>query len=309
MLKLAVAALVLLAGATAAAAELYGPAELATAARMQPRIAAMLTEDIPAALPRAQRPAAAAVRIAFPERLGPHPMGFYAEPAARTVHVPLETVRFLDDFALLLAWDNAHGCEDAYIDAYLYALLRAGQRLPPPLTAFRLDRDAAIADAMVDGLAQKILKSQVYFLLAHELGHILLGHDPRATAAASRRQEMEADAFALDRFAAIGTAPLGMVAFFYAARYLDPTGQAADLGTHPVFSARLTAIADRLAADPRAFSFSEDNSERGALLVGEVAAEIARMAELGSDEDLLDVLPDALLRDYPLSRLHTACNR
>jgi hypothetical protein len=295
--------------AAPALAQLYSPGELETARRQSRVVASMLREDIPATLPRGPRAEAASIRAAFPERLGSHPLGMFAEPARNTVHIPLETLRFLDDLALLMAWDNVHGCQSEYIDTYLYALLREGRALSPPLTAFAIERDAAIADAKVDFLAQGILKTAVFFLLSHEVGHILLDHDPRLTAAGSQGQEMAADAFALDRFATLGTAPLGMAFYFYAARYLDPTGAATAYGSHPVFSERMAAIADRLQAEPEAFSFAEPDPEAGRARVVYVAGEIGKLAELGADEAMLDVLPQALLRDWPLSRLHEACER
>lgn len=160
---------------------------------------------------------------------------------------------------------------------------------------------------MIDNLSAQILKSQVYFLLAHEIGHILLYHDPTATGAASRAQELEADDFALDAFAAIGTAPLGMTTWFYAARYLDPTGAEVDHTTHPVFSERLRAFADRLAADPAAFGHSEPDFEAAKARVAYVVGELRRMAELGDDDDMLDLLPQALLSEFPLGNMAIAC--
>lgn len=293
----------------AAAAQLYTDAELESARRQIGPVTEMLTRDIPATLPRAQRAAAAAIRPEFPDRVDSHPLNMFAIPASATVVIPLETLRFLDDYAILLAWDNLRGCESGYIDTYLYALLREGRRLPPPLRAFGLDRDAALADPGIDDLSMKILKSQVFFLLAHEIGHILLDHDPTATGAASRAQELEADAFALEAFAAIGTAPSGMATWFYATRYLDPTGAEVEYTTHPVFSARLAAFADRLAADPAAFSHSEPDFEAAQQRVAAVVDELRRLADLGDDDDMLDLLPQALLSEFPVSGLVTACSR
>ena len=307
MLIRALLAAVLLASPAAARDPLFGRAALDEASRMVPAVAHLLAEDIPATLPRAHRPRAAAIRLDTPDRLGPHPMGFYAVPARNTIVVPLETLHFLDEWAMLLGWDNSRGCRSEYFDSYLWALLRAGRPLPGPLDAFGLDRAAVLADPKADHVSERTLSSSVWFLLAHEVGHLLLGHSPAARGADSRRQEMEADAFALDRFAELGTAPLGIVAFFYAARYLDPTGEAAELGTHPVFSDRLRAIAERLTANPETFSHGETDPAQARLTVLFVASQIGAMAELGSDEDMLEVLPEALLRDFPLSRLASAC--
>ena len=306
MLRL-LAALAIALAAGPAGAQFYSADELETARRQSVNAARMLTEDIVATLPRAERARAADVQVAFPVRVDGNPLGMFAEPATATVVVPLETLRFLDDFGILLAWDNVHGCESGYIDTYLYALLREGRALPPPLTAFGIDRDAALADPAVDRLSGDILKSQVFFLLSHELGHILLDHDPTLTGAASRRQELEADDFALDRFAAIGTAPLGMASWFYAARYVDPTGVAVAAATHPVFSERLRAFADRLARDADAFSFAEPDFPAARKRIGYVVGELHRMAGLGDDEGMLLLLPQGLLSAFPLSGMATAC--
>lgn len=98
---LAVLGLALLpAGATA---QLYTDAELESARRQSVPVAEMLTRDIPATLPRALRAAAGAIRPEFPDRVGSHPLNMFADPASATVIIPLETLRFLDDFAILLA--------------------------------------------------------------------------------------------------------------------------------------------------------------------------------------------------------------
>ncbi len=302
-----IAAALALGLAAPALAQLYSDAELDSARRQSVNVAHMLTEDITATLPRAERSRAASVHVDFPVRVDGNPLGMFAQPATGTVFVPLETLRFLDDFAILLAWDNLHGCESGYIDTYLYALLREGRALPPPLTAFGIDRDTALADPSVDRLSGDILKSQVFFLLSHELGHILLDHDPTLRGADSRRQELEADDFALDRFAAIGTAPLGMASWFYAARYVDPTGVAVAEATHPVFSERLRAFADRLARDADSFAFAEPDFDAARKRVGFVVGELHRMAQLGDDEAMLSLLPQGLLSAFPLSGLSSAC--
>jgi hypothetical protein len=291
-----------------AQAQLYSDDELASARRQSVNVARMLTEDIVATLPRAERARAASVRAEFPVRVDGNPLGMFAQPATGTVFVPLETLRFLDDYGVLLAWDNLHGCESGFIDTYLYALLREGRSLPPPLTAFGIDRDAALADPAIDGLSADILKTQVFFLLSHELGHILLGHETGVHGAESRRQELEADDFALDRFAALGTVPLGMASWFYAARYVDPTGVAVAAATHPVFSERLRAVADRLARDADDFSFAEPDFPAARKRVAYVVNELHHLARLGEDEEMLTLLPQGLLSQFPLSGLATACN-
>jgi hypothetical protein len=81
--------------------------------------------------------------------------------------------------------------------------------MPPPLVAFDIDKETALADPFVEDVSTKILDSTVNYLLAHEVGHVMLGHEGGLTGGASQEQEIAADRFALDFFTAVGTPPLG----------------------------------------------------------------------------------------------------
>lgn len=293
--------------AGAASAPLYEDAVLEQAHRKMGRnIELMVTEDIVGKVRRSMRPQAAAISVQFVLR-GPNPLAFWSDPVNKVVYVPMESIRFIDDLAILQAWFERQGCNAAYIHSYLWALLRQQRPLPSPLAAFGVSRERALADPYVDDVSGKILKSSVLFVLAHEVGHILLGHRGGLMGSASRRQEREADDFALDHFAAIGAPPAGMVYYFVAGRWRDPVGTAASQGTHPVSPERIGAIADRLAQDPRAFSFAEPNPERGRQQVISIARDMQKVAELSSDDRLLTLLPMGLEAEFPLSRLRTAC--
>ena len=286
---------------------LFSDAEIATVmARRAPLIAGVVTEDIPSALPRAERAGLAGIGVAFVPH-GPNPLSFYADPAARKVVVPGETVLFLDDLVTVAAWFDAHGCRREWIQSYLWGLLREGDPLPRPLTAFAIDRAATVADAAVDRSATQGYNGILLYLLAHEVGHLALGHAAGLTGAASQAQEIAADGFALDYFAAVGMPPIDMADYFVAARWLDPTGAAAALGTHPVTPGRLRAIADRLAAEPDAFTRVFSDPARGHALVLQAAAQLGEIAGLLSDEGTITVVPLGLARDFPLSRLGSAC--
>lgn len=298
---------ILLCAATVYAAQLYSDAELEAAHRqMASNITLMVTEDIVRTIPRDRRPAAAKIQVTFKKR-GPNPLAFWSDPATATVYVPMESVRFIDDLAILQAWFERHRCAAEYISTYLWALLREGRPLPSPLSAFGIDRERALADDFVRDVSSKVLRSSIFFILAHEVGHIMLGHKPGLRGEASQQQEVAADAFALDRFASIGAPPAGMVLYFLAGRWRDPIGTAASLGTHPVSPERISAIAKRMAADPEAFSFAEPDPQRGREQVLAIARELRSIAELSSDERMLTLLPLGLARDFPLSRLRSAC--
>ena len=283
---------------------LYDAQTLAQTDRMAANIEGLLREDIPAALPRARRAEAAAIAIRFPDR-GPHPLSIFADPAENAVILPRETMRFLDDMAILTAWFERHRCDGLWVNAYLAGLLQGRAAPRPPLSAFGIDRDAALTDPFVDQMSTWILFDAVFFLLAHEVGHLMLDHRPGLTGAASQAQEMEADAFALDRFAAIGRPPAGMVAAFTWSLWFDLHDPAHS--THPLSGARLQAIADRLAEEPLQFAFSDSDPDRGLRTVQTVAAEIARMAGIARSDGLAALTPLGLAARFPAARFATAC--
>ena len=186
-------------------------------------------------------------------------------------------------------------------------LLREQRPLPASLAAFGIDRSTALADFYVNDVSGKVLKSSILFIMAHEVGHIVFRHKGGLKGAVSQRQEIEADRFALDHFAAIGAAPAGMAIYFLAVRWHAPLSAAASLGTHPVSPQRIDSIAERMAANPDAFSFAEPNRQRGRLQALSMANDLRTIARLSSDDGMLTVLPKGLARDFPLSRLRSAC--
>jgi hypothetical protein len=296
-------------GAVPAAAQraLFADAEIAAAIeRRGPLIEGAIAEDIPAMLPREKRAGTAGIRVEFVVR-GPHPLSIFSDPASRRIIVPMETVLFIDDFATVTAWFDERGCERGYIQTYLSALLQAGEPLPRPLDAFAIDRATALADASVDDLSGKGYHGMLLFLFAHEMGHVVLGHSVGLTGEASQAQEIAADAFALDYFEGAGAPPIDMAEYFVAARWLDPTGAAAAAASHPVSTGRLRAIAARLSAAPRVFARAFADPEEGVELTLGIARDMTTVADLLSEDWMVSVMPMALARDFPLSRLATAC--
>ena len=302
-----VVAAVLAVGPALAQRALFTDAEIAAAIqRRGPAIEGAIAEDIPAMLPREKRAGTAGIRVEFVAR-GPHPLSIFSDPATRRIIVPMETVLFIDDFATATAWFDERGCERGYIQTYLSALLRGGEPLPRPLEAFAIDRETALSETSVDDLSSKGYHGMLLFLFAHEMGHVVLGHAVGLTGEASQAQEIAADGFALDYFEGAGAPPIDMAEYFVAARWLDPTGTAATAASHPVSTGRLRAIAERLSADPRAFARAFADPEEGVELTLGVARDMTTVADLLSEEWMVSVMPMALARDFPLSRLATAC--
>lgn len=280
---------------------------MALLARRGSAITWTVTEEIPASLPPNERLGSDQLSVDFVLR-EQTPLSIDSSAALRTVRVPLETVLFVDQLSVVLAWFYAHHCPRQYIDTYLWALLGEHQSLKAPLAAFNIDEAEAVSDFSMNQQLTQIYNGILHFLLAHEVGHVMLGHSEDLTGRASQAREVAADQFALDRFAAIGLPPIDIVEYFLAARWLDPVGDAAAQGTHPISPRRLQAIADRLFADPDAFTRAYPDPIRGRAMNVQAALDIAMIANSMFDDGTITVTPqEALLAGFPLSRLATAC--
>ena len=285
----------------------YSAADLArTAAAAEPGLIAMLQEDIVPNLPRDLRPAAAALRLACPDR-GPSPLSFWAVPGQGVIVLPLESIRFFDEVATLHAWFESHGCDPGPIQSYLWLVLGQGAALPAPLAAFGIDRDTALADPMTEDVSGKILSSGMLFILLHETAHQLLGHLGGLSGTLSQAQETEADVFALDHFAGLGVMPLGIVFFFQSLWWLDPFGAAVAGGTHPVSAARIQAIADALASRPGDYSFSEPDPEKGRQQALAMAQDVGTLAGVAADEEFRSFMMQTIESSYPPDGFDGAC--
>ncbi len=274
--------------------------------RSVPAIHKVFSEDIIGLLPRDLRPQAAGITLAFPTS-GPSPLGFYAEPSSQTIYMPLSSIRFFDDVATLFAWFESKSCQPEYLQSYLYSLLRQRRPLPPPLVAFAIDRDVALADPYTDDVSAKIFSSGLQFILAHETGHLLLRHEPGASAAVSQQQEAAADRFALEHFARLGGAPMGVLWYYIAAWWQDPLSADRHRSSHPVSPERIRALGDRLLANPMDFAHGELNPEHEAELVRQMAAMVRLVADQIDEDGFLNLLPIEMDRNYPASRFSRAC--
>ncbi len=293
--------------AAPASAELYTKQELTDAReRYGANIIAMITQDLVRKVPREMRPDAAKITVKLTDEMG-HPLSFFSQAERKIIYVPMKSVRFIDDLATTQTWFDARGCDPLPIATYLWALLRERRDLPPPMEAFNIDREAARADDFVWDVSGKVLKTALMFIFAHEIGHILLGHNGNRAGAEGQAQELAADAFAMDQFAAIGTNPGGVALYFFAGRWLDPVGEAKQQNTHPIASERMMGVAERLANEPDSFAFSEKNALMAKLGVLSLASNILGIAQLSADDKMLTLLPEGLSRDYPVSRLSSAC--
>jgi hypothetical protein len=246
------------------------------------------------------------IRLEMPDR-GSHPLSVSAHPATRSIRFPVQTIMFIDDFGILWTYLDRMGCEREYILTYLNALLREGRDLPDPLAAFGIDRDKALADPFVNDVSGKIVTTAVYFLLAHEVGHLALGHGALGAGAASIAQEMEADDLALAAFRAKGLPPIGVSFYFLAARWNDPARDRANSSTHPLSGDRIARIGEALVAEPEAFSHSEPDPALGARQVRSMGEDLVRVASRASEDGVTGFQPREMAAMFPLEKLDRAC--
>ena len=74
-----------------------------------------------------------------------------------------------------------------------------------------------------------------------------------------------------------------------------------------VVVAYASQIADRLAAEPETFASGFADPVAGVGLTVDAARNLRTIAEISGEEDMLAVGPAGLVREFPLSRLESAC--
>jgi hypothetical protein len=270
----------------------FAPEELR---RRGPRYAQWVQEvfrlDLVAQLPPPLPAQLADVRLATPagEEGELIPLFFAAAPGTRTVVLPLRTLIFLDELAGLWAWLERRRCGHDPAFRYIAMLTKpmpGGARPPGPYAAFGLTETALMQDAFVKDVSNKLLSSTVFFMLAHELGHLHHRHRGGAQGLASQQQEREADAFALDAAAAVRLFPGGLSMFFATAALLEG-GQS----THPLSGSRLEAIADGMRRRPRSFVDRDSrNLERDTRAVATLAEDVALIGRTVDDPSIRALL-------------------
>ena len=276
------------------------------------------TEDLIAKLPGSYRQAAVGISLKIPlygQRA--EPLEYYAKPKEREVTIPVFSVKFLDDICTAYAYMERHKCDNGAISDYV-GMLRyqdsanlPNGRFPPPLSALGLPSNPW-DDKWVYKSSGNALKSSVYFLMAHELAHVVYSHRSydSITAIEAQAQEIQADAFALDIMARIGVAPIAMSLFFaIASRFEAAPGDFAtwsgfefylrEHSTHPLTSERLSRVAEYIRNNVDSFIRLEPNFPR------------SRMIKMADDiQKIGQSLNDRAIREYQRRRsLTTSWNQ
>ena len=303
----ALLSILLLLPVAALPAGLYTDAQLRSSkSKMEHNVRAMITRDIPRKLPGEKKRRLANVRVDLPLR-GRNPLEFYSISAQDLVVAPVSSIRFFDDLGILSAWFEHRNCDARYIQAYLNGLLRQGNDLGNPIAAFGLDRDRLLSIPDVDNMSLKITKSGLYFVFAHELGHIFHNHRGGLTPAQSIAQEIEADRFAIDVFAATGEPPAGAVVFFMALRWGDPLDKHAARHSHPLSPYRLRVVGERMTAQPAAFAHASEDQAAARVRARDIGHSIIKLSDGLDDDALLTLLPAGFEREMPVASYRSAC--
>jgi len=284
-------------------------------------------EDLLTRLTARERLAAGDIRLELP-LIGhhKHPFDYYADPFRRKVSIPIVSVKFLDDIAISQAWLERHGCNTLAISDYTGMLRYQGinkmarGRFPAPMQAMNIPANA-LDDFYVNDVSGKTLKSAIYFLMAHELGHVIHGHKgyKSLTSKQAQQQEIQADAFALNVMRRISVPPMGMATFFLiASRFELVPG---DFGnnakyeaylqtqaTHPLTSNRLLAISNNIRTNINSFARLQKNPSAFKPRILSIANNIEGISRILSDPKIRELQRYRSQR-VTLSDLKNSCRK
>lgn len=297
-------------GASADYTTLYSSRTLTTAAETyNDNLIGTWDQDLVARLPSPDRETAMRIRLRLPSvGMNRSPFDFYADASFRRVYLPTLSVKFLDDLAIALAWLDHNGCDSSVVFDYVGMIRYQSfeQSIPAPLAALPVPTNA-LANQYVNDVSGKMLKSAIYFLMAHELAHVLYAHSGFVSLDVSQAREIEADAYALEvmRRLSVSSAepvpPMGMVLFFRAVSRFEPAPgdfESMDLfeayvrqgTTHPLSSNRLITMARSIRDNANDFSGQQD----------EWRTRIATIAD--EIETIGQTLDDRRIREYQRRR-------
>ena len=301
--------------------QLYAPAELTRSGGVYgPNLRGLWEEDFQSRLTLAERQKTGTVTLLMPA-VGAHghPLDFYSDPSSGKVFLPVASIKFIDDLSIAFAYYERMGCDQGLVSDYAAVLrVRPGAAKGSPLKTLGVPLDA-LADPFVDDVSQKLLKSIVFFVAAHEYAHVMYRHQGYGNISAQRAQaqEAEADAFALDAMRRIGVAPTAMAHFFLIASRLEPSpvefSSAADYeaylrrrATHPVSASRIMKVADGIENDLDAFTLLQPKPAQARKTLEWLVPQLRKIAATLDDRDMRAFLTARAL-SIDVSKLPLAC--
>ncbi|MGA2614193.1 MAG: hypothetical protein ABSG38_12190 [Spirochaetia bacterium] len=293
-------------------------------ARYAPNIMYNLEEVVLPELTADESSVLGPVRVDFP-LVGSYgdPLNFYSDVLGRVIFMPILSIKFVDDLSVAEAWLEAKGVGYGRIADYI-AMLKykkpsefPGGRYLPPLQAMNIPNDA-LNDAAVNDTSQKILKSAIVWIMAHELGHLYHRHPSynAVSAAVARDNETEADNFATEMMRRIGVVPVGAGIYMLAA--VNWCGNRGDFSTegeyedylrranHPITSERLNNLAQLIELSADDFARKEPNRSSALVATHKVAEQFRELSKILSDSSFqaffrarVEAMDPAALGKYP----------
>jgi hypothetical protein len=191
------------------------------------------------------------------------------------IHFSLTTLRFWRDICLSYAWLESNGYSIETIGAYMsmmkYRMMVDGyntnKQYTPPLKALQIPHNAFDYPRVVD-LYDKLFNSSILFVIAHEIGHVRYRHKSN-TFEESRRNEEQADKFALELMRRINMPPMGMVYLFTTlAHFVKNQSDFYDKGqykeylmsqTHPLEGNRVIGLGEGIKQRSKDFARIQNN--------------------------------------------------
>jgi arsenate reductase-like glutaredoxin family protein len=258
-------------------------------------------------LNRSEYQALSNVSLRFP-RVGEIKGGaleFYSltQKSTPEVVLPVLSIKFFDDLAIAISWLDEKGYQAATVTDYVSMLKYLqpsafpGGRYLKPLEALQIPPNA-LRYGRVDSLSQKILKSALIWILAHELAHIYYkhpGYGPKVSAENTQQNEIQADRFATDIMHRIGVPPIGIAYFFTMALHLWPNRSDFNSNaawryyikstTHPLTTDRLRILANDMEAKTASFVRKERNYAAALNALRQSIITIRNLANFLADEE------------------------
>jgi hypothetical protein len=222
------------------------------------------------------------------------PFAFMA--GGNTVIVSAASIRFLEDIVMAYTWLDTQGLSTQAVADYLLMLRYwdpARGRPPKPWDVLCVPENAFDLEPYGER-ARRVFNSAVVFALLHEYGHVFHGHPGNRAVAPeeSRKNESEADRFALDMFARVGDVPLGVTILFFTMAHLhenqadfasdDLYRESLAARTHPVSPERVDKLSLYLSNNAQTFG----QGLGGSAAAMAVAIEVSQFSLLLGDRDI-----------------------
>jgi hypothetical protein len=122
--------------------------------------------------------------------------------------------------------------------------------------------------------------------MAHELGHIFHKHSANVSVEQSRRQEGEADAFAVELMARLHAPPVGIVFYFNMVAPFECPARS----THPMSGQRISRLVAALRDNAPLFAADKPSPQREMQLIESVAQGLEQVSKLLDDPDIREAM-------------------